>query len=96
MILGNYASIILRHRAYLVTRFADRSVISLFCRASTLIAHIMAQAASSGATKHATRKTKSTRNEDFLYDLGLAQLHLHQQWNKARPRQGTLKRRRHL
>ena len=31
----------------------------------------MAQAASSRATKHATRKTKSTHNEDFLYDLGL-------------------------
>ena len=36
MILGNYTSIILRHRAYLVTRFADRSVISSFRRASTL------------------------------------------------------------
>ena len=71
MILGNYASIILHHRAYLVARFADQSVISLFCRASTLIAYIMAQAASSSATKHATHKTKSTRNEDFLYDLGL-------------------------
>ena len=71
MILGNYASIILRHRAYLVTRFAARLVISSFCRASTLIAHIMAQAASSGATKCATCKTKSTRNEDFLYNLGL-------------------------
>ena len=31
----------------------------------------MAQAASSHTTKHATRKTKSTHNEDFLYDLGL-------------------------
>jgi len=31
----------------------------------------MAQAASSGATKRATRKTKSTGNEDFLYDFGL-------------------------
>ena len=31
----------------------------------------MAQAASSRATKHATRKTKSIHNEDFLYDLGL-------------------------
>ena len=71
MILGNYASIILRHRAYLVARFADRSVISSFCRGSTLIAHIMAQAVSSGATKRATRKTKSTRNDDFLYHFGL-------------------------
>ena len=71
MILGNYASIILRHQAYLVTRFTDRSVISSFRRASTLIAHIMAQAASSGTTKHASRKTKSTRNEDFLYNFGL-------------------------
>ena len=31
----------------------------------------MAQAASFGTTKRATRKTKSTRNEDFLYDFGL-------------------------
>ena len=31
----------------------------------------MAQAASSGATKRATRKTKSTRNDDFLYHFGL-------------------------
>ena len=31
----------------------------------------MAHAASSGATKRATRKTKSTCNEDFLYDLSL-------------------------
>ena len=36
MILGNYASIILRHRAYLVARFSDRSVISSFRWASTL------------------------------------------------------------
>ena len=57
MILGNYASIILHHRAHLVARFADQSVISSFCRASTLIAHIMAQATSSGAKKRATCKT---------------------------------------
>jgi len=31
----------------------------------------MAQAASSGTTKRATRKTKSTHNEDFLYNFGL-------------------------
>ena len=36
LLLGNYESIILRHRAYLVARFADRSVISSFHRASTL------------------------------------------------------------
>ena len=68
-----------------VARFADRSVISLFRRASTLLAHIMAQAASYGATKRATCKTKSTRNEDFLYDFGLPPAPLLQQWTEARP-----------
>ena len=87
MILGNYASIILLHRAYLVARFADRSVIpvSSFRRASTLIAHIMAQAASSGATKRATRKTNQLVMTISYTTSVYPQLHLPPPWTEARP-----------